>query len=53
MQLFGLDITGDHARIIFAALGGVAAATGFVAGRWSKHRDWMLFKSEDLVTPRW
>jgi hypothetical protein len=50
MQFFGLEITGDHARLILPALGGVLAIGGFVAGRWSKHRARVHFSREDLVT---
>ena len=50
MEVFGLEITGEHARIIFAAMGGVLASAGFVAGRWSQHRERVRFKKEDLVT---
>ena len=49
MQVFGLVITTDHARLGLAALGGVLALGGFVAGRWSRHRAHMHFKREDLV----
>ena len=50
MQFFGLEITGDHARLILPVIGGAIAASGFIAGRWSKHRGRVHFKSEDLVT---
>jgi hypothetical protein len=50
MQVFGLEITGDHARVIFAAFGAAAAGAGFVAGRWGEHRRRVSFKREDLVT---
>src|SRR5262245_37864652 len=50
MQFFGLEITGDHARLIIPAIGGVLALGGFVAGRWSKHRARVHFTREDLVT---
>ena len=38
MQFFGLEITGDHARLILPAIGGALAVGGFIAGRWWKHR---------------
>jgi hypothetical protein len=50
MQLFGLEITGDHARLILPAIGGALALGGFIAGRWSKHRARVHFAREDLVT---
>jgi len=49
MQFFGLEITGDHTRLILSAIGGALAVSGFVAGRWSKHRARVHFKHEDLV----
>jgi hypothetical protein len=49
MQFFGLEITGDHARLILPAIGGALAVGGFIAGRWSRHRARVLFKREDLV----
>ncbi len=49
MNLFGLEITGDHARLIVLVLSSIFASLGFVAGRWSKHRDRVHFKREDLV----
>jgi hypothetical protein len=50
MQFFGIEITGDHARLILPAIGGALALGGFVAGRWSRHRAWVHFAREDLVT---
>jgi hypothetical protein len=50
MTLFGLDISGDHARVILAAIGTLFAGAGFIAGRWSHHRNWARFRAEDLVT---
>jgi len=50
VQFFGLEITGDHARLILAVVGGVIAVGGFIAGRWSQHRGRVQFKKEDLVT---
>jgi hypothetical protein len=54
VHLFGLEITGDHARLILpiiaSAIAGAIAIGGFVAGRWSRHRSWLRFKREDLVT---
>ena len=49
MQILGLEITGDHARLILAAMGGALAVGGFVTGRWSRHRARVHFKREDLV----
>ena len=49
MHLFGLEITGDHARLILPAMGGALALSGFVAGRWSRHRARVHFWREDLV----
>jgi hypothetical protein len=50
VELFGLEITGDHARLLVALFGGVFAAFGFLAGRWSRHRNAVAFRREDLVT---
>jgi len=50
MQFFGLEITGDHARLILPAIGGALAIGGFIAGRWSRHRARLHFAREDLVT---
>lgn len=50
MNLFGLEITGEHARIIAAALTGLIATAGFMAGRWAEHRRRVQFRKEDLVT---
>ncbi len=49
MTLFGLEITGDHARLITLVATSLFAVLGFVAGRWSKHRNHMQFQREDLV----
>lgn len=49
MTIFGVEITGDHAKLIVALLGGCFAALGFLAGRWSRHRDRVHFNREDLV----
>ena len=49
MHFFGLEITGDHARLILPAIGGALALSGFVAGRWSRHRARVHFRREDLV----
>jgi hypothetical protein len=49
VTLFGLEITGDHARLLVAIFGGVFAAFGFLAGRWTRHRSAQAFKREDLV----
>lgn len=50
LTLLGLDISGEHARLIMTALGGLIGVLGFVAGRWSRHRGHVQFKREDLVT---
>jgi hypothetical protein len=54
VQFFGLEITGDHARLILpaigGAIGGAMAMAGFIAGRWSQHRSRIRFRREDLVT---
>jgi hypothetical protein len=50
VEIFGLEITGDHARLLVALFGGVFAAFGFLAGRWSRHRSAVAFRREDLVT---
>ena len=50
MQFFGLEITGDHARLIVPAIGGAIAFFGFTAGRWTRHRARTRFKREDLVS---
>jgi hypothetical protein len=49
VQLFGLDLTGELARILSAVIAAVIAVGGFVAGRWSEHRSRSRFKREDLV----
>ncbi len=49
MEIFGLEITGDHARLLVALFGGIFAAFGFLAGRWTRHRSAIAFKREDLV----
>jgi len=49
VHLFGLEITGDHARLILPIVGSAIAFGGFIAGRWSQHRGWIRFKKEDLV----
>jgi hypothetical protein len=50
MNFFGLEVTGDHARIVAAALTGVVATAGYAAGRWAEHRRRVHFRKEDLVT---
>ncbi len=50
MEVLGLEITGDHARLVFAALGTLLASAGFIAGRWTQHRQGVRFRHEDLVT---
>ena len=50
MLLLGLEITGDHARLLLTVLGGLIGVLGFFAGRWSRHRSHVRFKHEDLVT---
>jgi len=47
---FGLEITGEHARLLFTVVAAIIAVSGFVAGRWSKHLDRIRFEREDLVT---
>ena len=47
MNIFGLQVTGDHVRLLVPILGVVG---GFLAGRWSRHRGSVHFKKEDLVT---
>ena len=49
MQLFGLEISGEHARVVVPLLGGLVATAGFLAGRWSEHRRRVRFRKEDLV----
>ena len=49
MQFFGLEITGDHARLMLPVIGGAIAVGGFIAGRWTRHRSRVHFKREDLV----
>ncbi len=49
MTLFGIEITGEHARFAVLAFSTLVAALGFVAGRWSRHRGRVSFKQEDLV----
>jgi hypothetical protein len=50
VHLFGLEITGDHARLILPIVGSAIAFGGFIAGRWSQHRSGIRFKAEDLVS---
>ena len=50
MTILGLEFTGDHARLLVAVLGGLFASLGFVAGRWTRHRERISFKREDLVS---
>lgn len=50
MELLGVEITGDHAKLLVAVLGGLFTALGFAAGRLSKLRSRARFKHEDLVT---
>jgi hypothetical protein len=49
VNVFGLDLTGELARVLSAAIAGVIAVGGFIAGRWSQHRSWVRFRREDLV----
>jgi hypothetical protein len=49
VQVFGLDLTGELARLLSGAIAGALAVGGFVAGRWSQHRGRMRFLNEDLV----
>jgi hypothetical protein len=49
VTIYGIEFTSEHARI-FAALAGVAiAALSFLVGRWSRHRQHVRFRQEDLV----
>lgn len=50
MEFFGIEVSGEHARLILTAVGSLIAGGGFLAGRWSKHRGHVNFKREDLVT---
>jgi hypothetical protein len=50
LQFFGIEITGEHARLVVPMIGGAIALGGFIAGRWSKHRGRVRFQHEDLVT---
>jgi hypothetical protein len=50
VYFLGLEITGDHARLLLAILGGFIGVLGFAAGRWSRHRNRVRFRHEDLVT---
>ncbi|MBO0762990.1 MAG: hypothetical protein J2P50_00090 [Hyphomicrobiaceae bacterium] len=50
MQLFGLDLTGELARVLSAVIAGAIAAASFIIGRWSEHRGWVRFRREDLVS---
>ena len=50
MNLFGLEITGEHARIVAAVFTGLIATAGYAAGRWAEHRRRVHFRHEDLVT---
>lgn len=49
MTLFGIEITGEHARIAVLAFSTIFASLGFIAGRWTRHRSRVSFKREDLV----
>jgi hypothetical protein len=49
VEILGVEITGDHAKLLVALFGGVFAAFGFLAGRWSRLRSVVAFKREDLV----
>lgn len=49
MTLFGIEITGEHARLAILAFSTLFASLGFFAGRWSRHRSRVSFKREDLV----
>ena len=50
MHLFGVEITGEHVKLLLPLIGGAVAAGGFLAGRWSSHRRRVLFRNEDLVS---
>jgi hypothetical protein len=47
--IFGVEVSGEHARLLLALFGGLFATFGFLAGRWSRHRSAVAFKREDLV----
>lgn len=49
MTVFGIEISGEHARFALVVFSSLIAALGFLAGRWSRHRSRVSFKSEDLV----
>lgn len=49
MNIFGVEITVEHARLFLPVFGGVLAAFGFLVGRWTRHRSAIAFKREDLV----
>ncbi len=50
MEFLGVEFTSEHARFLLAAVGGLLGVLGFIAGRWSRHRSYVRFKREDLVT---
>jgi hypothetical protein len=50
LQVFGVDLMGELARVLAGAIAGAVAVGGFVAGRWSQHRGRVRFKREDLVS---
>lgn len=49
MQLFGLDLDSETARLMSAVIAGAIAVGGFIAGRWSQLLGRLRFKHEDLV----
>jgi hypothetical protein len=50
VQLFGLEFTSDHAKLVGSLLGGLLAFGGFVAGRWSSYLQRSRIEREDLVS---
>jgi hypothetical protein len=50
VQLFGLEFTSDHAKLVGPLLGGLLGFGGFVAGRWSSYLQRSRIQREDLVS---
>jgi hypothetical protein len=50
VQLFGLEFTSDHAKLVGSLFGGLLAFGGFVAGRWSSYLQRSRIEREDLVS---
>jgi len=50
MDFFGIEITGEHARLIVPVVGAAFAGAGFLAGRYAQHRRHVSFRREDLVS---